>query len=131
MAALTTWYTLDGIRRVWRDAPSDDAVLQELLDTAQEQVLEFDNGATWRRTTALNTDPDGNPVLYPGDYPNGVITSGLALAHRTQTRNLWNANKVDPSNGAMGDDTFTVRPFPLDWTVKAMIRPKRVIGALG
>jgi hypothetical protein len=27
----------------------------------------------------------------------------------------------------MGEDTFVLRPFPLDWTIKQVLRPKRAI----
>ena len=128
---MADWYTLQSIRAVWRDAPSNDTALQECLDTAKVQVLEFDNGVTWRRTPSLATDAGGNPVPWPGDYPVGAVPTSLTLAQRSQARNLWNAAKVDPSNGSTGDDTFVVRPFPMDWAVKNMIRPKRVFGALG
>jgi len=134
------WYIGDDIRAVWRDAPSNDAALIQILETAKAQIIEFDNGATWRRDPA-NVDADGNPIPWPGAYgsdlplesgePTPDVPANLLLAQRTQARNLWNASRVDPSNGTAGDDTFTVRPYPLDWAVKAMIRPKRVLGALG
>lgn len=124
------WYTVDTIGADWPDAPTTSAsVLQQLVDAGKQQVLAFDNGYTWANTATLNTDVNGAPVAYPGDYPAGAVPSNLVLAHRMQIRNLWNAAAVDPSNASTTDDTFIVRPFPLDWMVRQIIRPKT--GGLG
>jgi hypothetical protein len=121
------WYTLESIRADWRDAPQSDTVLQQLIDVAKDQVLEFDLGATWRRNPAnAGTDWPGG---YGSDTGQGDVPQGLLMAQRAQARNLWNASRVDPSNGSTGDDTFVIRPFPMDWTVKNMIRPKRPFGS--
>jgi hypothetical protein len=39
-----------------------------------------------------------------------------------QVRNTWNATKTNPE-GMLGGGDFTVRPFPLDWMVRQLIRP--------
>jgi hypothetical protein len=94
------WLTIAGVRSVWRDAPANDVQLWRLLDVARQQV------AAWA------------PQPVPDPVPDNLTT-----AQYTQARNVWNAIKADPSNLAIGDDALLIRPFPLDWTVKRMIRP--------
>ena len=100
--ALDGWTSLATARDQWRDAPADDALLWRLLNVARDQVTDF--------------APEPLPEPIPDRY---------AFAQLTQARNLWNATKSDPANAAIGDDGLLLRPFPLDWTVKRMIRPVR------
>lgn len=99
------WHTLDTARDDWRDAPGFDAWLYELLWTARNDVIAY--------APALAAD-QRPPLNY-------------RRAQLMQARNLWNAGKVDPSSGGIGSDTFVLRPFPLDWTIKQVLRPKRAI----
>jgi hypothetical protein len=62
---------------------------------------------------------DGEPI--PRPHPN------LVLAQITQARNIWNAVKTDPATQGIGDEGFVIRPFPMDWTVKNLIRPLTAI----
>ena len=102
--ALTGWHTLDSARREWRDAPDSDSGLFVLLDTARVQVEAF--------------------------APNTVLGAPVPLRYKQaqlmQARNVWNAAKADPA-GQQGDDGFIIRPFPMDWTVKNIIRPKNPV----
>lgn len=102
--ALTGWHTLDTARREWRDAPDSDSGLFVLLDTARVQVEAF------APKTAV-----GSPV--PLRYKQAQLM---------QARNVWNAAKADPA-GQLGDEGFAIRPFPMDWTVKNIIRPKNPV----
>lgn len=99
------WHTLDSIRERWLDAPQSDIQLYELLWSAKNDVTKY---------APSLVDADGNPTRPPTNYKK---------AQQMQTRNLWNASKVDPGTGGMGDDTFVVRPFPLDWSIKQLLRP--------
>jgi hypothetical protein len=99
------WYTLETAREEWRDAPSYDATLWNLLWSSRGDVLAY--------APAL-ADGARPPVHY--------VRSQL-----THARNKWNAGKVDPANGSLGDDTFAIRPFPLDWAIKQDLRPKRAV----
>lgn len=90
------WHTVDSARTIWTDAPDDDARLFQLLTMARMQCEAFG-------FTAL------------GDKAEGQIM---------HCRNIWNAGKVDPASGGFGEDSFVIRPFPLDWMVKQVLRPK-------
>jgi len=95
------WATIADARAGWRDAPANDAQLWRLLDVARRQVIE------WAPAREAGTRPPSNEVT----------------AQLTQARNVWNAVKSDPANQGIGDEGFVIRPFPMDWTVKNMIRP--------
>ena len=103
------WHTLDSIREEWADAEViPDPSLWELLELARGQVLEF---------APAVVDADGNALPVPSRYRDG---------QRIHARNIWNASKVSPDGGLGGDD-FVIRPFPLDWHVKQILRPKHGI----
>lgn len=99
--AVDGWATIGDMRAEWRDAPKGDLQLWRLLRVARVQVEAFAPGP------ALVARPSTN----------------LVLAQQTQARNIWNAIKTDPANQGIGDEGFVIRPFPMDWTVKNLIRP--------
>lgn len=110
---MATWYTAEPaeqvqrIRGAWVDAPVQNIeVLQMLLDVAREQVVAF--------APAPAPVPQGEPV--PGPPPRYV------LAQLMQVRNLYNAGRTT-GEGEVGAEGFTFRPYPLDNTIKAVIRP--------
>ncbi|WP_457100317.1 head-tail connector protein [Microbacterium sp. P5_E9] len=102
------WLTLDEARDWWREAPDDDELLQLYLNNAANQVLAYGPQST------------ADAIAAGGEVPDNY-----RLAQLSQTRNVWNAVKSDPSTGGIGDEGFVFRPFPMDWTVKAIIRPQR------
>ncbi len=100
------WLTVDEARDDWREAPYDDAYLQRLLNVAAQQVVAW--GPKRIRLAIEST---------------GCVPEHYLQAQLMQTRDLWNAQKTDP-NGAQGAEPgFAFTPFPMDWTVKAVIRP--------
>lgn len=108
--AWTDWLTEVEVATLWVDAPDDAFTLGLLMNAALAQVLAFAPAA-------------------PGDSPTPVPPN-FKLAQLMQTRNLWNASQVDPG-GSMGESDFAVRPFPLDWQVKALLRPKSATPLVG
>jgi hypothetical protein len=97
------WYTLDAAREDWADAPETDARLEQLLELARQQVIAY------------------APALAAG----AAIPANYKAGQLMQARNLWNAGLVDPATGQQGDDaSFQLRPFPLDWMVRQVLRPK-------
>lgn len=103
------WHNLDSFRDSWVDAPQTDVKAYELLWVAKNAVLSF------------------APALEIGQRPPLSYKLGQAM----QARNLWNAAKVDPASGGLGEDSFVIRPFPLDWMIRQVLRPKTAIPAVG
>jgi len=105
------WHTVDSARDEWGvgEAPASDARLFQLLELAREQVVEY--------APALADDA---PI--PTRYRAGQIG---------HAQNLYNAGRVDPASGNAGDDEFTLRPYPLDWHIKQMLRPQRGTKVVG
>lgn len=103
------WHTLDTARDEWIDARSaDDMRLYVALTIARQQVTSYAPALTDEQRPPLN-------------YRQGQLM---------QARNIWNASKVDPSGG-LGEGDFVVRPFPLDWMIKQVLRPKTAMPAVG
>lgn len=91
----------------WRDAAQlDDDVLTQYLAAAYVQCVAF--------------LPD--PALVP--YPT-PIPETWKLAQVMQARALFRSLKSGNDN-TMGGGDFTVTVWPMDWTVKNLLRPKRI-----
>lgn len=103
------WYSAGTAVDDWPDAAAilDTNTITVYLEAAKSQVLAY----------APPLD-DGAPI--PQSY---------AIAQLMQTRNIWNASKVSPA-GNIGDGSFASTPFPLDWMVRQMLRPRRGIPAV-
>jgi hypothetical protein len=99
------WHSLESARREWRDAPEDDAQLFAILDAAREQCLEF------------------------APETAGLVPLRFRQAQLLQARSLWQSGSVS-QDGALGGGEMSVTVFPMDWTVKALLRPKRAVGAI-
>ncbi|GAA4170781.1 hypothetical protein [Gryllotalpicola koreensis] len=96
------WYTVDDARDDWLQGPVSDVRLYELLQVAKKEVIDF-----------------------APDLPDGAsVPLSYRQAQLDHARDVWNASKVDPSTGDDGDDSFAVRAFPLDWTIKQRLRPQ-------
>lgn len=92
------WHTIDSARREWDGAPQDDARLYSLLETARTQCLAYAPATT-------------------------TIPPHYRAAQVLQARNIWNASRIDPGASQMNADGYTVPVFPLDWTVRQLLRP--------
>lgn len=103
----STWYSTVEAQDDWRDAPHDDELLQQYLDVAAQQVIAY-----------------GPARIAETIADSGCVPLNYRMAQLMQARNLWNAAKTDPSGAQGADPGFTFTPFPLDWSVKAVIRPK-------
>lgn len=102
------WVSIEEARDKWRDAPESDTALFELLETARITCVAF------------------APELAEGT----AVPLNYRAANLMQARNQWNASKVDP-NGQVGADGFQITIFPLDWAVKALLRPKNPRPVIG
>lgn len=102
------WHTLESARDEWIQAPSHDLQLHALLANARRQVIEY------------------APVLTEG----AAVPLNYRSAQLAQARNIWNAGAVSPS-GELGEDSFVIRPHPLDWMIKQLLRPRTAIPVIG
>lgn len=103
------WYTIDAARADWPGAPDDDARLYDLLAVARVQVEAF--------APAL-AELAPVPVHYRS-------------AQLMQARNVWNAGQIDPNATTYGGGEFSVPVYPLDWTVRQMLRPRSGVPRVG
>ena len=101
------WLTVWQARELWEGAPESDTFLRALLDVA--------------RITCESVAP----ALPAG----AVVPVNYRLAQLMQARNQSNAAAASPGDG--GDDRFILTPQPLDWNVKALLRPKRGAPSVG
>ena len=101
------WLSLEQARQLWADAPLDDVFLYKLLQTAKEQCVAY------------------APVL----AANAQVPIRYTQAQLTQARALYQST-IANQNDQVGIEGFTVRVFPLDFTIRAMLRPKRAIGGM-
>lgn len=92
----------------WADVPVDAPTLTLYLQSAYEQCLEF-----------LPHDEDGAPVV-PDPVPQR-----FGMAQMLQARALYRS-ALAGDNNSIGMDGMQVTVFPMDWTVKNLLRPKRV-----
>ena len=106
---MTTWHDPESARDQWIDAPLDDDVLDELLEVSMQQVIAY--------APNLPEPAVGEELDVPASYRRAQLM---------QARNLWNAAKVDPASGGIGgDESYVIRPFPLDWMIRQVLRPRK------
>lgn len=97
---------LDLIVSVWSDAPAGEdteAVLALYMGAAQQQCLDY-----------LDRELEDDVVI-PDNWKLALIM---------QTRALWQATAVNPRD-QIGEGEFQVTVYPMDWTVKNLLRPRR------
>lgn len=96
------WVTQDQAERHWPDAANlDEETLVDYLEAAYEQCLEFLNGR--------------EPSVLLHRHRLAQIMQARALARSTSAG----------SGDQVGPDGLTVTVFPMDWTVKNLLRPRR------
>jgi len=106
-----TWHTPDTVRAEWEDAEQiGDELLAQLVTAARYAVIAY--------------APALPPFLSTDEQPFQEIPDRYRLAQLMQVRNLWNAQQTSPS-GDLGGESFAIQPRPLDWHVKALLRPAR------
>ena len=100
----------------WLDAPGEPA-LSRYLGAAYGQCLDF-----------LPHLPVTDPItLVVTDEPvvPAPVPAGYVLAQIMQARALYRSALVGSGDG-IGADGMSVTVFPMDWTVKNLLRPRRV-----
>jgi hypothetical protein len=105
--AVVGWVDVDFVFKVWPEAEDlDEAVLTSYLMAAFGQAVEF----------LPPVDLKPYPETIPDTWKQAQIMQARAL-HRSN---------VAGSGDQMGGDGLTVTVFPMDWTVKNLLRPKRI-----
>jgi hypothetical protein len=101
------WLSFEDARTDWADAPESDALLYRILDSAKVAVISY------------------TPPRVLAEIAAGLpVPSNLVQAQLMQARATLQATRAGASD-TIGADGQTVRVYPLDWNVKAQIRPKR------
>lgn len=101
------WHTIQSAKAQWDGAKHlDDVRLYVLLRTAADECATYAPKATAVRPVAARE------------------------AQLLHARNRNAAARIDPASGDAGVDGYSVGPFPLDWTVKQLLRPKRRFGGI-
>lgn len=124
MASWLTPATARDLRELWPDVEQlEDSTLELLLDAARDQVIAYapalpSDVVEREEGTGYGYGPFGGelPPTIPGRYAFGQFQ---------QAKNIWNASRVDASGGIGDGSDFVMRPTPLDWHVKQILRPKR------
>lgn len=101
------WLTLEQARNLWADAPLDDVLLYQILDTAKTQCIAY---------APVLGITDSVPITY-------------VQAQLMQARAIFQSI-IANQNDQVGVEGFQVRVFPLDFTIRAMLRPKRAIAGM-
>lgn len=103
------WHSIPSARAEWDGAKQlDDVRLFVLLSTARDDCLSY---------------APSSAVL-----PRPSIAAREAQLLHARNRNA--ASRIDPASGDAGVDGYGTGPFPLDWAVKQLLRPKRRFGGI-
>lgn len=103
------WHSIGSARAEWDGAKQlEDARLFVLLQTAKQDLLAY--------------APASQVV------PRPSISAREAQLLHARNRNA--ASRIDPASGDAGVGDYAVGPFPLDWAVKQLLRPKRRFGGI-
>lgn len=105
--AVDGWLTLEQARLEWADAPLDDVLLFKILETAKAQCVAY--------APVLGLT-DSVPITY-------------VQAQLLQARAIFSSVIANQQDN-VGVEGFQVRVFPLDFTIRAMLRPKRAIAGM-
>ena len=103
----TGWLTLELARAQWADAPTDDIFLWQILESARVQCEAY------------------APVLELG----AGVPLNYVQAQLMQARAVYQS-VISSQQDSVGIEGFQVRVFPLDFTIRALLRPKRAIGGM-
>lgn len=108
---MATWHTPATARDQWEDAPLEDPILDELLNTAQAAVLAY--------------APDLELV-------DDQIPDAWRIAQLRHARNIYRSEYSDGTGmvGLDGSDSFGLpaRFRDLDVSIRELLRPRRIFG---
>ena len=110
---MSSWATVDDVHTTdpgdspWAGAPKSVALLQQLLDSAEETCRAY------APLPVVLVDADG--------VATEVVTESMRLAVIYQAREVWAAAKRE--GDVIGGDTYVIRARPLVGSVKQLLRP--------
>jgi len=113
--AIIGWVDTETVADDWADAPEDEAVLTSYLRAAHSQCVEYLPPVPQAFTGELMPNYDGS----------GQDPYRLRLAQILQARALWNSTHAGGGD-QFGPDGLRVTVFPMDWTVRNLLRPRRI-----
>jgi hypothetical protein len=96
------WVSIEQAREDWADAPSSDAQLYVILESAKLSIVPY----------------------APALPANADVPANYVQAQLMQARNIWNSTKSDPGD-QVGAEGFAIRVYELDRPVKGLLRPKQ------
>lgn len=101
--AFDGWHSIGSAHGAWPDSAAlEDDRLHVLLETAKRECLAY------------------------APLPAGLVPPvSYREAQLLHARNRNAAGRIDPSNGDAGGDGFALSAFPLDWTIRQLLRPQR------
>ena len=112
--AVVGWVNTETDLEDWADRP-DEPALSRYLTAAHRQCLDF-----LPYTTATVDGVTTETTVVPDPVPANFV-----LAQIMQARALYRS-VLSGSGDAIGADGMAVTVFPMDWTVKNLLRPRRV-----
>lgn len=128
---MATWHTVESATAGWSDAPNADE-LEELLETAQDAVLEYAKPSDF----PLAPDPLPDPFDYAAYLraDDTVIKARWRRAQLLSIKDEWNSEKEASSSDsdAQGFDGVggTARVYRLSMRVKRILRPESASSGL-
>lgn len=118
--ALIGWVETGTDLAEWYDAPEDVLDLERYLMAAYEQCRDYAPAPTeWLTDVFTDTFTDVFGETMP------VVPVRYKLAQVMQARALYRS-LLAGSGDAIGVDGLSVTVWPMDWTVKNLLRPKRI-----
>ncbi len=127
--AWSGWLTADEAVEApyWPTCELDDLALAALLISAQQQCEVYAPAVAHAGSVAgaavTETGDDGVPI-------DALVPESWRQAHALQARAL-HRSAISGAGDQIGGDGLTVTVFPMDWTVKALLRPRSGVPRLG
>lgn len=112
---MATWHTPATLRAQWANAPKNDAVANQLLSAAKDQVLAFAPSLTSGLIVIDGIVQDASPDNPPDRY---VFAQGM------QARYIWERQIVNVgSEDAIGLEGYQPRVGSMDKATRDLLRP--------
>ena len=127
--AWSGWLTADEVVEApyWPMCDLDELALAALLISAQQECEAFvpavAHAASVGGAVVVESDDDGVPT-------DALVPESWRQAQALQVRAL-HRSAISGAGDQIGGDGLTVTVFPMDWTVKALLRPRSGVPRLG